>query len=89
VSYFPLFSCIREFFNLRAACGGAQKKKKEFFGDTPNPGRRLRPLHSRLFGDIPNLGKGAALPALPAVQGHSESRQGCCAPCTIAIIPIV
>jgi len=24
---------------LRAACGGAQKEEKEFFGDTPNPGR--------------------------------------------------
>jgi len=22
---------------LRAACGGAQKEEKEFFGDTPNP----------------------------------------------------
>jgi hypothetical protein len=24
----------------------AAKKKKEFFGDTPNPGKGLRPLHS-------------------------------------------
>ena len=40
----------------RAAAGGAQKKQKELFGGpytlsprqrSPNPGRRLRPLHSR------------------------------------------
>src|SRR6266487_5494092 len=28
----------------RAAYGG--RKRKEFFGDTPNPGKELRPLHS-------------------------------------------
>jgi len=29
---------------LRAACGGAQKEEKEFFGDTPSPGREARRL---------------------------------------------
>jgi len=32
------------FLPTRAACGGAQKKKKGFFGDTPNPARGWRPL---------------------------------------------
>jgi hypothetical protein len=27
----------------------AKKKEKEFFGDTPNPGKGLRPLHSLLI----------------------------------------
>ncbi len=43
----PLFHSPAE------SCGGAQKKKKKFFGDTPNPGRRLRPLHSRLLELLP------------------------------------
>jgi len=33
---FPLLSL--------AACGGEQKKKKRFFGDTPNPGKGLAAL---------------------------------------------
>jgi len=36
------FSFIYLFF---AACG-SKKRKKEFFGDTPNPGKGLCPLHS-------------------------------------------
>jgi hypothetical protein len=31
------------FFSL-AAAGGEKKKEKGFFGDTPNPGRRLAAL---------------------------------------------
>jgi len=27
-----------------AACGGEQKKKKRFFGDTPNPGKGRLPF---------------------------------------------
>jgi len=29
---------------LLAACGGEQKEKKKFFGDTPNPGKGLAAL---------------------------------------------
>jgi len=29
---------------LHAACGGAQKEKKKYFGDTPNPGKGRLPF---------------------------------------------
>jgi hypothetical protein len=35
-------------FFFLAACGGEEKRKKEFFGDTPNPGNGLPPLATLL-----------------------------------------
>jgi len=38
-----IFVTVHIFFLLPPA---AAKKEKGFFGDTPNPGKGLRPLHS-------------------------------------------
>jgi len=39
-------------FPLRAACGGAQKERKRFFGDTPNHGKGLAALCNPACGDF-------------------------------------
>src|SRR6266700_2859926 len=45
---FIVLTCRAYFFcRLRR-----QKREKEFFGDTPNPGKGLRPLHSCLFVEL-------------------------------------
>jgi hypothetical protein len=39
-----VWGVLKLLFPSLAVCGDEQKEKKRFFGDTPNPAKRLAPL---------------------------------------------